>query len=83
MNRVSETCGTMSMFQSVILVSEREIGEEDVFEETMVKNFPHLLKSLTYRCVKLKKAPSRISKKKTSPGHIITEILQVENQEKL
>lgn len=71
---------------NVIGISEREEKEkaaEKIFDETMVKNFPLLVKTLTYRCFMELNKLSRINKKNDSPGQIVTEPMKVKNKEKL
>ena len=65
----------------IIGVPEGEEDEqkiEDLFEQIMKENFPHLAKEIDFR--EAQRVPKKLDPRRTTPGHIIITLAKMETE---
>ena len=62
---------------------EGEKGPEKIFEEIIVKNFPHMGKEIATEVQETQRVPGRINPRKNMPRHIVIKLTKIKDKEKL
>ena len=67
----------------IIGVEEREKGPEEIFEETIVENFPNMGKGIVSQVQQAQKVPGRINPRRNTPRHIVTKLTKIKDGDKI
>ena len=62
---------------------EREQGFENLFEETITKNFPNMVKEKVSQVQKSQRVPSNLDPKRPIPRHIIIKMTRLKDKERI
>ena len=62
---------------------EREQDTENLFEEIMTENFPHLVKEIDLQVQEAQRIPNKRNPKRTTPRHIIIKMLRAKDRERI
>ncbi|KAK1340128.1 hypothetical protein QTO34_018692 [Cnephaeus nilssonii] len=62
---------------------EREQDTENLFEEIMTKNFPHLVKEIDLQVQGLQRIPNKRNPKRTTPRYIIIKMPRAKDKERI
>ena len=62
---------------------EREKGQEKIFEEIIVKNFPNMGKVIATHIQEAQRVPYRINPRRNTPRHIVIKLTKIKDKEKL
>ncbi|CAK6436287.1 unnamed protein product [Pipistrellus nathusii] len=62
---------------------EREQATENLFEEIMTENFPHLVKEIDLQLQEAHRTPNKRNPKRTTPKHIIIKIPRAKDKERI
>ena len=62
---------------------EREKGPEKMFEEIIVKNFPHMGKKIGTQVQESQRAPDRINRRRNMLRHMVIKLTKVKEKEEL
>ena len=62
---------------------EREQDIENLFEEIMTENFPHLVKEIDLQVQEAQRTPNKRNPKRTTPRHIIIKIPRAKDKERI
>lgn len=61
---------------------EREKGKENLFEEILAENFPHLGKEIDIQIQEARRTPIKINKNRPMARHIVIELAKYTDKEK-
>ena len=67
----------------IIGVEEREKGPEEIFEETIVENFPNMGKGIVSQVQQAQKVPGRINPRRNTPRHIVIKLTHIKDRDKI
>nr|KAF6336869.1 hypothetical protein mMyoMyo1_012075 [Myotis myotis] len=62
---------------------EREQDIENLFEEIMTENFPHLVKEIDLKVQEAQRTPNKRNPKRTTPRHIIIKMPRAKDKERI
>ena len=62
---------------------EREQDTENLFEEIMTENFPHLVKEIDLQVQEAHRTPNKRNPKRTTPRHIIIKMPRAKDKERI
>ena len=62
---------------------EREQDTENLFEEIMTENFPHLVKKIDLQVQEVQRTPHKRNPKRTTPRHIIIKMPTSKDKERI
>nr|KAF6336921.1 hypothetical protein mMyoMyo1_012122 [Myotis myotis] len=62
---------------------EREQDIENLFEEIMTENFPHLVKEMDLQVQEARRTPNKRNPKRTTPRHIIIKMPRAKDKERI
>ena len=62
---------------------EREKGQEKIFEEIIVENFPNMGKEIATQVQEAQRVPYRINPRRNMPRHIVIKLAKIKDKEKL
>ena len=67
----------------IIGVEEREKGPEEIFEETIVENFPNMGKGIVSQVQQAQKVPGRINPRRNTERHIVIKLMKIKDKDKI
>uniref|UniRef100_A0A8D0ZKJ1 L1 transposable element RRM domain-containing protein n=1 Tax=Sus scrofa TaxID=9823 RepID=A0A8D0ZKJ1_PIG len=62
---------------------EREKGTENIVQEIIAKNFPHMGKEPLTQIQEAQRVPYKINPRRSTPRHILTKLTKIEDKEKI
>ena len=62
---------------------EGEKGPEKIFEEIIVKNFPHMGKEIATEVQEVQRVPDRMNPRRNTLRHIVIKLTKIKDKEKL
>ena len=62
---------------------EKKKGTEEISEEIIVENFPHMGKEIVNQVQEAKRVPYRINPRRNTPRHIVIKLAKIKDKEKL
>lgn len=81
--KVNVTCEILAHIIGVPEGKERGNGVENLFEETMVENFPNLGRDLDIQVYKSNRSPQNVYTKQSSPRKGIIKLFKIKDKEKI
>ena len=62
---------------------EREKGQEKIFEQIIVENFPNVEKEIAAQVQEEQRVPYRINPRRNTPRHIVIKLAKIKDKEKI
>ena len=62
---------------------ERERGQEKIFKEIIVENFPNMGKEIVTQVQEARRVPYRINPRRNMPRHIAIKLAKIKDKEKI
>ena len=62
---------------------EKKKGDEKIFEEIIVENFPNMEKEIVSQVQEAQRVPYRISPRRNTPRHILIKLIKAKHKEKI
>ena len=62
---------------------EKKKGTEEIFEEIIVENFPHMGKEIVNQVQEAKRVPYRINPRRNTPRHVLIKLSKIKYKEEI